>query len=136
MHVGRPSTTCRRRSAGFTARMFSSKAAAKLSILTCTKSVSEKDRAVPDEGADPEQHDRDKGIDLQGIVRQLRRDRAREVTGREQEPQLECGWYDKQRGERQFHDAEHADVASDSQLRHALEKLGIARQLHYARQPS
>src|SRR6202163_2194273 len=101
MHVGRPSTTCRRRSAGFTARLFSSKAAATLSIPTCMKCVSETDRAVPDVGGDPEQQDRDKGIDLQGIVRQLRRDRAREVAGREQEPQLEGGWYDKQGGERQ-----------------------------------
>src|SRR5258708_21070297 len=128
------SISCRRRSAGLTARLFSSNAAAKLSIPTCISRASEKDRSISDEGADPEQHDWNEGIDLQGIVRQLRRDRAREVAGREQEPQLECGWYDKQRGERQLHDAEQADITSDSQRGHALEKLWIARQLHHARQ--
>src|SRR6267378_596005 len=100
------STSCRRRSTGLTARLFSSNAAAKLSIPTCTACASEKDRSIPDEGADPEQHDRDERVDLQGVVRQLRRDRAREVAGREHEPQLECGWYDKQGGECEFHHAE------------------------------
>jgi hypothetical protein len=33
--------------------------------------VSEEDRAIPNESADPEQHDRDEGIDLQGFMRQL-----------------------------------------------------------------
>src|SRR6195256_5256468 len=124
------STICRRRSAGFTARLFSSNAAAKLSIPTCIAFASEKDRSIPDEGADPEQHDRDEGIDLQGIVRQLRRDRTREVAGREQEPQLECGWYDEQCGECKFHHAEQADMASDPERRHTLENLRIARQFH------
>src|SRR6267378_2473280 len=77
-------------------RLFSSNAVTKLSIATCVAWALEEDRAIPDEGADPKQHDRDERIDLQGIVRQLRRDRAPEVAGREHEPQLECGWYDKQ----------------------------------------
>src|ERR1700704_6234489 len=93
-------TSCRRRSAGFTARLFSSKAAAKLSIPTCIVCASEKDRSIADKGADPEEHDRDEGIRLQRIVRQLRRDRPSEVAGRENEPELHRGGNDEQHGER------------------------------------
>src|ERR1700681_4591859 len=99
------STSCRRRSAGFTARLFSSNAAAKLSIPTCIVCASEKDRSIPDKGPDPEQHDRDEGIDLQRIVRQLRRDGPSEVAGGENEPELHRGRNDKQGREREFHHA-------------------------------
>src|SRR5437879_6513684 len=43
------------------------KRSAKLEVPTCIACVSEKDRSIPDEGSDPEQHDRDAWIDLQGL---------------------------------------------------------------------
>src|SRR5262249_4676524 len=84
------STSCLSRSAGFTARLFSSKAAAKLSIPTCIWCVSEEKRTIPDECADPEEYKRDEGIGLQGVVGQLRRDRPGEVARGEHKSQLEC----------------------------------------------
>ena len=45
----------------------------KCALLNC---VSEENRVIPNESADPEQYDRDKRIDLQNVVRQLGRDRA------------------------------------------------------------
>ena len=48
-----------------------------------------------------------KGLSLQGVVRQLRRNRAAEVARREHEPELERRRNDEQRRERQFHHAEH-----------------------------
>src|SRR5712692_5003852 len=50
--------------------------------------ISEKNRAIPNESADPEQYDRDKRIDLQSFVRQLGRDRTGEVAGRENKPEF------------------------------------------------
>jgi hypothetical protein len=61
--------------------------------------ISEKNRAIPNESADPEQYDRDKRIDLQYVVRQLGRDRTGEVAGRENKPGFHRGWHDKQRRE-------------------------------------
>src|SRR5882672_12780509 len=124
-------TSCRRRSAGFTARLFSSKAAAKLSIPTCIVCASEEDRSVPDKGAHPEEHDRDEGIDLQRIVRQLRRDGPSKVAGRENEPELHRRWKNEQRCERDFHHAEQPEVPSNSEQRHSFHDRGIARQLQH-----
>src|SRR6266705_4696611 len=82
--------------------------------------VSEKDRAIPNESADPEQYDRDEGIDLQGVVRQFRRDRTSEVAGRENKPQLHRSRYDEQRGKCKFHHAEQSKITSHSERRHSL----------------
>src|ERR1700692_2879593 len=85
--------------------------------------VSEKDRAIPDESADPEQNDRDEGIDLQGVVRQLGGDRTGEVARRANKPQLHRGRHDKQRRERNFHHAEQSKITSDPERRHPLDHL-------------
>src|SRR5260221_2638829 len=84
-------TSWRNRSAGFTARLCSSKAAAKLSIPTCIEDASEKDRSIADKGADPEQHNRHEGIGFQRVVREFGRDCPAEIAGREQEPDLHRG---------------------------------------------
>src|SRR5712692_5666206 len=92
--------------------------------------ISEKNRAIPNESADPEQCDRDKRIDLQSAVRQLGRDRTAEVAGRENE--FHRGWHDEQRRECNFHHAEQSKITSDSELRHLLGNRRIARELQYA----
>src|SRR5260370_16666348 len=84
------------------------------------KCVSEKNRAIPNESADPEQCDRDKRIDLQNVVRQLGRDRTGEVAGRENKPEFHRGWHDKQRREYNLHNTEQSKITSDSHLRHLL----------------
>src|SRR5258708_7068583 len=119
------STSCRRRSAGLTARLFSSKAAAKLSIPTCIAMASEEDRAIAEERADPEQHDRDEGIDLQRVVREFRRDRPAEVAGRKKEPELHRGGNDEQGGEHELHHAKQPDVSSDAEGGHPFHELRI-----------
>jgi hypothetical protein len=50
---------------------------------SCMNRASEEHRSVANEGANPEQHNWDKRIRLQRIVREFRRDRAGEVAGRE-----------------------------------------------------
>ena len=79
--------------------------------------ISEKNRAIPNESADPEQYDRDKRIDLQSFVRQLGRDRTGEVAGRENKPEFHRGWHDKQRRECNSHHTEQSKITSDSELR-------------------
>src|SRR5712691_8591458 len=94
--------------------------------------VSEENRAIPNESADPEQYDRDKRIDLQNVVRQLGRDRTAEVAGRENKPEFHRGWHDKQRRECNFHNTEQSKITSDSELRHLLDNSRIAQELQYA----
>src|SRR5260370_13338303 len=85
------------------------------SALNC---VSEKNRAIPNESADPEQYDRDKRIDLQNVVRQLGRDRTGEVAGRANKPEFHRRWHDKQRHESNFHHPLHPKLPSHSELAH------------------
>src|ERR1700746_2794404 len=94
--------------------------------------ISEKNRAIPNESADPEQYDRDKRIDLQNVVRQLGRDRTGEVAGRENKAEFHRGWHDKQRREYKFHHNEQSKITSDSDIRHLLNNSRIARELQYA----
>jgi hypothetical protein len=69
----------RRRYAGLTARLSSSNAGRETVNPNLHRLRLRKDRSIPDKGTKPDQHDGDEEIDLQGIVRQLRR----EVAGRE-----------------------------------------------------
>jgi hypothetical protein len=94
--------------------------------------ISEKNRAIPNESADPEQCDRDKRIDLQNVVRQLGRDRTGEVAGRENKPEFHRGWHDEQRRECNFHHTEQSKITPDSDIRHLLDNSRIARELQYA----
>jgi len=100
-----------------------------VAVYTC---VSEENRAIPNESADPEQYERDKRIDLQNVVRQLGRDRTAEVAGRENKPEFHRGWHDKQRREGNFHHTEQSKITSDSELRHLLDNSRIAQELQYA----
>src|SRR5712692_85626 len=76
--------------------------------------ISEKNRAIPNESADPEQYDRDKRIDLQNVVGQLGRDRTGEVAGRENKAEFHRGWHDKQRRECNFHHTEQSERPTPS----------------------
>src|SRR5258708_8074145 len=94
--------------------------------------MSEKNRAIPNESADPEQYDWDKRIDLQNFVRQVGRDRTGEVAGRENKAEFHRGWHDKQRRECNFHHTEQSKITSDSDSRHLLDNSRIAQELQYA----